>query len=121
MRDAGALGLAGTAASDGLALLGPLEGSTVLISGATGGVGAIAVELAAAQGARVIATAKSGSESGFVSALTAAEVTVIDYTQDVTAQSGRSPPAAWTRCCTSPATWPSSPRSPATAAPSPPP
>ncbi|KDN79564.1 hypothetical protein DF19_29635 [Streptomyces olindensis] len=111
MRDAGALGLAGTAAFDGLALLGPLEDSTVLISGATGGVGAIAVELAAAQGARVIATAKSGSESGFVSALTAAEVTVIDYTQDVTAQSGRSPPAAW----------PSSPRSPATAAPSPPP
>ncbi|MEU2281769.1 NADP-dependent oxidoreductase [Streptomyces sp. NPDC013178] len=85
-RDAGALGLAGTAAFDGLALLGPLEGATVLISGATGGVGAIAVQLAAARGARVIATAKSGSESGFVSALTDAEVTVIDYLQDVTAQ-----------------------------------
>ncbi|MBT2417334.1 NADP-dependent oxidoreductase [Streptomyces sp. ISL-22] len=86
VRDAGALGLAGTAAFDGLALLGPLEGSTVLISGATGGVGAIAVQLAAARGARVIATAKPGSESGFVSALTDAEVTVIDYTQDMTTQ-----------------------------------
>jgi NADPH:quinone reductase-like Zn-dependent oxidoreductase len=58
----------------------------VLISGATGGVGAIAVQLAAARGARVIATAKPGSESDFVSTLTYAEVTVIDYTQDVTAQ-----------------------------------
>ncbi|WP_198678346.1 zinc-binding dehydrogenase [Streptomyces sp. Go-475] len=86
VRDAGALGLAGTAAFGGVALLGPLEGRTVLISGATGGVGAIAVRLAAARGARVIATAMSGSESGFVSALTDAEVTVIDYTQDVTAQ-----------------------------------
>ncbi|MEU2542383.1 hypothetical protein [Streptomyces iakyrus] len=85
VRDAGALGLTGTAAFDGLALLGPLEGRTVLVSGATGGVGAIAVQLAAARGARMIATAKSGSESGFVSALTDAEVTV-DYTQDVTAQ-----------------------------------
>jgi ABC-2 type transport system permease protein len=74
LRDAGALGLAGTAAFDGLALLGPLEGATVLISGATGGVGAIAVQLAAARGARVIATAKPGSESGFVSALTAVSV-----------------------------------------------
>ncbi|MEV5493735.1 zinc-binding dehydrogenase [Streptomyces bobili] len=58
----------------------------MLISGATGGVGAIAVQLAAARGARVIATAKPGSESDFVSTLTDAEVTVIDYTQDVTAQ-----------------------------------
>ncbi|MGJ5894723.1 NADP-dependent oxidoreductase [Streptomyces sp. V2] len=86
VRDAGALGLAGTAAFDGLALLGPLEGRTVLISGATGGVGAIAVQLAAARGARVIATARPGSESGFVSALTDAEVTVVDYLQDMTAQ-----------------------------------
>ncbi|MEV0640970.1 NADP-dependent oxidoreductase [Streptomyces sp. NPDC050619] len=86
VRDAGALGLAGTAAFDGLALLGPLEGRTVLISGATGGVGAIAVQLAAARGARVIATAKPGSQADFVAALTDAEVTVIDYTLDVSAQ-----------------------------------
>ncbi|MGW0202433.1 NADP-dependent oxidoreductase [Nonomuraea sp. NPDC003201] len=86
VREAGALGLAGTAASDGLAALGPLEGRTVLISGATGGVGALAVQLATARGARVIATAKPGSEAGFVSALTDAEVLLVDYTQDVTAQ-----------------------------------
>ncbi|RVX40802.1 NADPH:quinone reductase-like Zn-dependent oxidoreductase [Nonomuraea polychroma] len=86
VRDAGALGLAGTAAFDGLALVGPLEGRTVLISGATGGVGAIAVQLAAARRARVIATAKPGPETDLVAALTDAEVTVIDYTQDVSAQ-----------------------------------
>ncbi|MEU2042284.1 NADP-dependent oxidoreductase [Nocardia niwae] len=86
VRDGGALGLAGTAAFDGLALLGPLEGTTVLISGATGGVGAIAVQLAAARGARVIATAKPGPETDFVTSLTDAGITVIDYTQDVSAQ-----------------------------------
>jgi NADPH:quinone reductase-like Zn-dependent oxidoreductase len=86
VRDAGALGLAGTAAVDGLAALGPIEGSTVLISGATGGVGALAVQLAAGRGARVIATAKPGPEAEFVSGLTDAKVQLVDYTQDVTAQ-----------------------------------
>jgi NADPH:quinone reductase-like Zn-dependent oxidoreductase len=86
VRDAGALGLAGAAAVDGLATLGPIEGSTVLISGATGGVGALAVQLAAARGARVLATAKPGHAAEFVSALTNAEVQLVDYTRDVTAQ-----------------------------------
>jgi NADPH:quinone reductase-like Zn-dependent oxidoreductase len=86
VRDAGALGLAGTAAVDGLALLGPLEGKTVLISGATGGVGALAVQLATSQGARVIATARFGAESDFVSTLTGAEVHLVDYTQDLPVQ-----------------------------------
>jgi NADPH:quinone reductase-like Zn-dependent oxidoreductase len=86
VRDAGALGLAGTAAFDGLALLGPLEGMTVLISGAPGGGGAITVQLAAARGARVIATAKPGSAADFVTALTDAEVGVVDHTQDLSAQ-----------------------------------
>lgn len=84
VRDAGALGLAGTAAFDGLALLGPVDGRTVLISGATGGVGALAVQLAAARGARVIATARPGAEADFVSALT--DVHLVDYTQDVATQ-----------------------------------
>lgn len=83
--DAGALGLAGTAASDALAALGPLGGKTVLISGATGGVGALAVQLAAARGARVIATARPGRETDFVRALVG-EVTVVDYGGDVTEQ-----------------------------------
>lgn len=84
VRDAGALGLAGTAAFDGLALLGPVDGRTVLISGATGGVGALAVQLAAARGARVIATARPGAEADFVSALT--DVHLVDYAQDVATQ-----------------------------------
>jgi NADPH:quinone reductase-like Zn-dependent oxidoreductase len=86
VRAAGALGLAGTAAFDGLAALGPVEGRTVLISGATGGVGALAVQLAAARGAGVIATAKPGAEGGFVSALTDADVRLVNYTQDVPTQ-----------------------------------
>lgn len=86
VREAGVLGLAGTAAVDGLAALGPIEDRTVLISGATGGVGALAVQLAAARGARVIATAKQGSEADFVSKLTKADVQLVDYTQDVTTQ-----------------------------------
>jgi NADPH:quinone reductase-like Zn-dependent oxidoreductase len=86
MRDAGALGLAGSAAVSSLTALGPVEGKTVLISGATGGVGAFAVQLAAARGARVIATAKPGTDADFVTALTDAKVLLIDYTQDITGQ-----------------------------------
>ncbi|MFF9794857.1 hypothetical protein [Streptomyces bacillaris] len=62
-KDAGALGLAGTAAFDSLNALNLAEGETVLISGATGGVGALAVQLATASGARVIATARPGAET----------------------------------------------------------
>ncbi|TDO51602.1 hypothetical protein EV643_103341 [Kribbella sp. VKM Ac-2527] len=42
-RDAGALGVSGAAAWDTLAALGPVEGKTVLISGATCGAGAFAI------------------------------------------------------------------------------
>jgi NADPH:quinone reductase-like Zn-dependent oxidoreductase len=86
VRDAGALGLAGTAASDALAALGPVDGKTVLISGATGGVGALAVHLAAGRGARVIATARPGQEAEFVSGLTGAEIKLVDWSGDVTGQ-----------------------------------
>ena len=81
---AGALGLAGTAAVDTLAAVDPQAGETVLISGATGGVGALAVQYAAAAGARVIATAQPGAEADLVRGLGAAEV--VDYTGDVGAQ-----------------------------------
>jgi NADPH:quinone reductase-like Zn-dependent oxidoreductase len=81
---AGAAGLAGTAASDSLAASAPQPGETVLISGATGGVGAIAIQYAAAAGATVIATARPGEEADFVKALGAHEV--IDHTGDVPAQ-----------------------------------
>jgi NADPH:quinone reductase-like Zn-dependent oxidoreductase len=79
---AGALGLAGTAALDAITSLHPQRGEAVLISGATGGVGAIAIQYAAAAGARVIATARPGAESDFVRGLGAAEV--VDHTGDHT-------------------------------------
>ncbi|WP_432981919.1 NADP-dependent oxidoreductase [Dactylosporangium sp. CA-233914] len=81
---AGAVGLAGTAAVDALDAVKPQAGETVLISGATGGVGAIAVQYAVAAGARVIATAKPGEESEFVRGLGAHEV--VDHTGDLSAQ-----------------------------------
>ena len=55
------------------------EGETVLIVGATGGVGSYAVQLAARRGARVIATARSANEA-FVRELGAAET--IDHTTE---------------------------------------
>jgi NADPH:quinone reductase-like Zn-dependent oxidoreductase len=59
---AGALGLAGTAALAAVDAVAPLPGETVLVSGATGGVGAFAVQLAAASGAYVISTARPGED-----------------------------------------------------------
>lgn len=86
VRDAGALGLAGTAAWDVLAALGSVEDQVVLISGATGGVGAFAVQLAAARGAKVIATARPGAESDFIASLSGGDVQIVDYTADLKAQ-----------------------------------
>jgi NADPH:quinone reductase-like Zn-dependent oxidoreductase len=86
VRDAGALGLAGTAALNSLDAAQVGEGDTVLISGATGGVGALAVQLAAARGAKVIATARPGAETDFVTGLTSTEVHVVDYTGDLAGQ-----------------------------------
>jgi NADPH:quinone reductase-like Zn-dependent oxidoreductase len=75
--EAAALGLAGTAAWDAVqaAVLG--ADSTVLIAGATGGVGSHAVQLAAAAGARVIATAHTDEDQTYVAALGAHER--VDY------------------------------------------
>ncbi len=83
---AGALGLAGTAALDSLNAVAPAEGETVLISGATGGVGALAVQLAAARGVRVLATARPGAEADFVTGLTDTKVELVDYSADLPAQ-----------------------------------
>ena len=55
------------------------EGKTILIVGATGGVGSYAVQLAARRGARVIATARKANEA-FVRELGATET--IDHTRE---------------------------------------
>ncbi|MFH8497269.1 alcohol dehydrogenase catalytic domain-containing protein [Streptomyces coeruleorubidus] len=81
---AGALGLAGTAAANAVDAIAPKAGDTILVVGATGGVGAYAVQLAAAAGATVVATAKPGAETEFVTGLGAAHV--VDHTGDLATQ-----------------------------------
>ena len=81
---AAGLGLAGSAALQSVAGTSVGAGDTVLVSGATGGVGSFAVQLAAARGARVIATARPGDGAAFVEEL-GADV-VVDYTGDLVAQ-----------------------------------
>jgi NADPH:quinone reductase-like Zn-dependent oxidoreductase len=81
---AGALGLAGTAAHMTVTAVSPGSEETVLVGGATGGVGANAIQLAVLKGARVIATAQPGEEAEFVLGLGAHHT--VDYTDDVAAQ-----------------------------------
>ncbi|HVF53711.1 MAG TPA: NADP-dependent oxidoreductase [Actinomycetota bacterium] len=81
---AGVLGLAGAAAHATIEAVSPSSGDTVLVGGATGGVGAIALQLAVARGAQVIATAKPGEETEFVRGLGAHHT--VDYTGDLAAQ-----------------------------------
>ena len=81
---AGALGLAGSAAVSALDALALRSGQSLLISGATGGVGAIAVQYAAAAGVRVIGTARPGEEAEFVRALGAQQS--VDWTADLEAE-----------------------------------
>jgi NADPH:quinone reductase-like Zn-dependent oxidoreductase len=76
----GSLGVAGTTAMSAVDAIDPSRGATVLIVGATGGVGTIAIQLAAARGANVIATIKPGDED-VVTGLGAAET--VDYSNDV--------------------------------------
>jgi NADPH:quinone reductase-like Zn-dependent oxidoreductase len=60
-REAGAIGVTGVTALAGIDdALGVRAGQTVLVHGATGGVGTIAVQLAKRRGARVLATAHGG-------------------------------------------------------------
>lgn len=81
--DATAVGLAGVTAATALDAIGVSAGDTLLVSGATGGVGSFAVQLAAAAGARVIATAAPGEASDFVASLGADEV--VDFMGDLAA------------------------------------
>ncbi len=59
--DLAALGLAAVTAYGGLAKIGPLQGKTVVVTGAAGGVGSAAVGLAKSFGARVVAIASHNS------------------------------------------------------------
>jgi NADPH:quinone reductase len=82
--DGAALGLAGTAAHGVIEGAALEPGNTVLVIGATGGVGNQVVQLAAAAGARVIATAHTDAERELVTRL-GANATV-DHTGDLSAQ-----------------------------------
>lgn len=82
-QQAAVIGLAGIAAHDALEALNIQAGQTVLVSGATGGVGSIATQLAVASGATVIGTAQPGQEEEYVRSLGAAHT--VDYTSDVPA------------------------------------
>jgi NADPH:quinone reductase-like Zn-dependent oxidoreductase len=83
VEDAAVIGLAGVAAHDTLQALHVRPGEVVLVSGATGGVGSIAVQLANAAGATVIATARPGQEQQYVRSLGATHT--VDYTGDLVA------------------------------------
>lgn len=81
---AGVIGLAGSAALEAVDAIAPVSGETVLVSGASGGVGAYAVQLVVARGATVIATAGAGNDVDFVRSLGATHS--VNYTGDVAAQ-----------------------------------
>src|SRR5918994_4747878 len=77
--EAAALPTPGLTAMDLVEAVDLGEGETVLIVGATGGVGSYVVQLAARRGARVIATARQANEA-FVRQLGATET--IDHTRE---------------------------------------
>jgi NADPH:quinone reductase-like Zn-dependent oxidoreductase len=72
--DAGALGLATVAALACLETVAVSRGDAVLINGATGGVGGSAIQISAAAGFRVVATARPGDEERHVRSLGATDV-----------------------------------------------
>ena len=76
--EAAALPVPGLAAMDLVDAVDPREGETVLIVGATGGVGSYALQLATRRGARVIATARQANEA-YARELGAAET--VDHTR----------------------------------------
>ena len=79
-QQAGTLGVAGTTAMSAVEAIDPSSGATVLIVGATGGVGTFAIQIGAARGAHVIASVMPGDED-VVTGLGAAET--VDYSNDV--------------------------------------
>ena len=74
---AAAIPLAASTALASVDAIGVVPNESVLIVGATGGVGTFAVQLAAQRGARVIATARGDEEAALVRSLGATEI--VDY------------------------------------------
>ena len=84
---AASLGLAAVTATMCLDAAGVGEESVLLVSGATGGVGGYAVQIAKARGAHVLATARPGDEERHVRELGADEV--IDWSAGAVADAVR--------------------------------
>jgi NADPH:quinone reductase-like Zn-dependent oxidoreductase len=80
---AASIGLAAVTAKVSVDAVAPSDGDTVLVAGATGGVGSYAVQLAAAAGGTVVATALPEDEA-WVRSLGASEV--VDYRGDVASE-----------------------------------
>ena len=74
--EAGVLGLAGVTAVQAIAELGLRPGETVLVGGAAGGVGSLAVQLAAAAGAQVVASTRNRDHHQYLTSLGADNVVV---------------------------------------------
>jgi NADPH:quinone reductase-like Zn-dependent oxidoreductase len=70
---AAAAGVTGETSERGLRLLGVKAGDTIFVDGGAGGVGAVAVQMAVALGARVIASA-SEADQGYLREITAIPV-----------------------------------------------
>jgi NADPH:quinone reductase-like Zn-dependent oxidoreductase len=101
LAEAAALPVAGVAALQALRAGGPVQGRRVLVTGASGGVGRFAVQLAAHDGARVIASVGSTERGRDLAELGADEVVVglegIDQPVDVVLDNVGGPQmvAAW--------------------------
>ncbi|HMK79077.1 MAG TPA: zinc-binding alcohol dehydrogenase family protein [Xanthobacteraceae bacterium] len=72
--DLAALGLAAVTAYEGLRKLGAIEGRRVVVTGASGGVGSVAVAIAAARGAEVVGIVSRAERAPYVRSLGAQAV-----------------------------------------------
>jgi NADPH2:quinone reductase len=84
--DLASVGLAGVTAYHGLALLGPLDGRLVVVTGAAGGVGSTAVALAKRAAAKVLGVVARAEQAGYVTGLGADQVVVAQTTEELAAQ-----------------------------------
>src|SRR5262249_10435817 len=81
LRDAGALAATGLTALQGIEALGLRPGQTVLIFGASGAVGTMAIQFAVQRGADVIATASGAAAARLVRTLGARHVIDVRRTE----------------------------------------